>query len=331
MSAFRRIAEHLQSAQRVFMPLHRFPDGDAVGSALALYNVVRRWEKPVFCTTVDPVPTHLKFLPNADKVIKQDLGDLALKEEDVLVCLDAPHLGRFSAREDVSVAEIKARVCNLDHHPSNEHYGHENIVVRRVATAEILVDLLDILHEPLDAPVATCLLTGIITDTESFWHEATPEVMETAARLQRAGANYDGIVTQALRSIPLTFVRLWAEVLNNFHLDEETRSAWAAVTHRAIRTCNIPPLDTHAAAISAIDRLLRNLHGVDVAFLCAEEEEGLVRTHLRSRTPAVDVSELARKFGGGGHPAAAGFSLRGNPEQAATMVLAALAERKASF
>lgn len=319
------ILARLRAASTVLVPLHRNPDGDSVGSALAASLLLRRWGITHTCLSADPVPSALRFLPGVETIRREDPATL-VREESLLLCLDSPALHRFTRRDPVALQ--RALILNIDHHLANEQFGIVNLVAPRSSTAELMLELAGHAGESLDRDLATCLLTGLLTDTASFWHVAIPEALETAARLQRAGADYDAIVRATLKNLPLSVLRLWAEALRELHVEEGGQVVWAILPHAVLAAARLPSEDLHGAVVSVIDRLLRNIQGAEVAFLCAEEAPGLVQVELRAAAPGADVWSIARVLGGGGHRAAAGAVLPGDVEQAARQVLDVLRERR---
>lgn len=282
-------------------------------------QVFDRWGVTSRCLSVDLIPSALLFLAGAERIERVDIADVSLSSTDVVLCLDSPALHRFTRHSSWSLE--RGQIVNIDHHATNERFGSVNLVAQRVSTTSLLSDWLEVLGESVDAPLATCLLTGMITDTESFWHEATPEALEAAARLMRAGAEYNVIVQHTLRNIPVPVLHLWAYVLERFQVDAARHAVWAVVPFTVFQQMTIAPEDVHPAVSGSLDRLLRNVRGMTAAFICAEEEPGRVLVDLRSRPGGRDVGALARRLGGGGHKAAAGFVVSGSPEEASQRVL----------
>lgn len=320
-----RIRERLRSAARVFLPLHRSPDGDSAGSALAMRIILERWGIPSTCSSVDRLPSYLQFLPGAATIRRMDVGTTPLQPTECLLCLDISAVDRFTYTNTKQFTN--SQIINIDHHITNTRFGSENLVLPRSATAEILALLLDAWGETLTPDLATCLLTGITTDTGSFNHEVSPETLEISARLQRAGGDYNHILLQTMRSIPFAVYQLWGEIFRRTRLDAPTRTAWAVLPHTVVAEARVDRHDLHAALVSASNRFLRNIQGADIAFLCAEERPTEVHVSLRRRTGTINLGEIAQRFGGGGHPGASGFIVQGNPDDVARRVLSELARR----
>jgi len=198
-------------------------------------------------------------------------------------------------------------IVNIDHHAGNDHFGKINLVdLTATSTAEILVSVFEALSKDtslLTEEVATALLTGIITDTNSFQNQnTTPKSLTVAAQLVAANANQQEIIRRIYKTRTLPTLRLWGRVLSNIHDETNYRFVWSQVRKEDF----IATAAAAAAADGVVDELLKTTSGVDFVLLLAEQEDG---THgsLRSVAKGIDVSEIAKLFGGGGHALAAGF------------------------
>jgi len=227
---------------------------------------------------------------------------------DLIIVLDSTDLERLGkSYDDNSDLFYETLIVNIDHHAGNDHFGKINLVdLTATSTAEILVSVFEALSKDtslLTEEVATALLTGIITDTNSFQNQnTTPKSLTVAAQLVAANANQQEIIRRIYKTRTLPTLRLWGRVLSNIHDETNYRFVWSQVRKEDF----IATAAAAAAADGVVDELLKTTSGVDFVLLLAEQEDG---THgsLRSVAKGIDVSEIAKLFGGGGHALAAGF------------------------
>ena len=202
-------------------------------------------------------------------------------------------------------------MINLDHHAGNDFFGKINWVdLTATSSAEILVSLIESLarEKPLiDEDIATGLLTGIITDTGSFQNaNTTPKSLTVAAQLVAAGGRQQEIIRHVFKTKPLTTLKLWGRILESVRLDSEGRFIWAKISRDDFQATGAQETETSGI----IDELLKSAPNIDFVLLLAEKS-GELDGSLRAVAPGVDVSLIAKLFGGGGHEAAAGFQLPG--------------------
>lgn len=351
--------ELLKGAQKILILSHINPDGDALGSMLALSLVLKKLGKEVTAVTSDVLPESLQFLPtkehlsstfsgtkdfiisvNTSKVKVEKLGYKNIIEEnklnviitptsglfkpedvtfsfgaykyDLIVVLDSPDFDRLGSIYDKNTELFyETPVVNIDHHPGNDHFGKVNWVdLTATSTAEILVALIESLGRDkplLDADVATALLTGIIVDTGSFQNSnTTPKSFTVAAQLVAAGARQQEIIKWIFKTKTLSTLKLWGRVLENVKDENQYRFIWSAVNRQDFTTANADD----SATSGVLDELLKTAPGIDFALLLSEKNDGL-HGSFRAAKAGVDVSAIARLFGGGGHEAAAAFGLQG--------------------
>jgi phosphoesterase RecJ-like protein len=300
----------INRAQRIFLIAHEDPDGDAIGSTLALAHVLRKMGKHCSLACADPIPEALSFLPRV-----QEFGTPKITNEDLIIAVDDSDPNRFGeAYEHVLSLEIP--ILNIDHHITNSMFGIVNVVrTEAAATAEIVFDLLQDWEFPLDPLLATYLLTGIVTDTRSFTTSSTtPRILEIAAQLMSAGASLTEINENVFKKRGLATLRLWGKVLDQTQLDGQL--VWSI---------NTLDMQHQSQARSddgdGIVNLLATAREAKAAIVFKEMAKGQIDISIRSR-PGVDISPIAIHFGGGGHPQAAGTMLKGNLQQIIPRVLA---------
>ena len=307
-------AATLRAAQRPVLFCHRSPDGDTVGAAIALAMALRKLDRRPVVVCADPLPPSLAFVPQSDEI-----GAVPPEDPDLLVTVDISDPGMLGTlRADFERLRACRTLLNIDHHASDTRYGDVNVVdVTAASTAEIVFDLVHILGVAIDTPMATALLTGIINDTHSFQNANTsPRALHTAAVLIAAGAEPAAITYHVLLRRRPQAALLWARTLATMRLDDQGRVASAVATSAMLEDCQAAATD-----LDGIVEFLRNIDGVDMAFLLKQAPDGAFKASVRT-TGRVDAVELTAPFGGGGHRRAAGCDLAGPPDAARAALIA---------
>ncbi len=309
---FQQAAAVLTEAETLLLACHVGPDGDALGSMLGLGLAAHRAGKDVVASFGTPF-----VVPHAYRYLETGLlippGSVAPTPE-VMVTFDAGSADRLG--ELAAQAAAAATLIVIDHHVTNAGFGHIDLVVpTAAATAEIVVDLLDVLAWPIDQQIATALLTGLVTDTGRFqYSNTTPATLRAAARMVAAGAQPEVVGRHVYEETPFGYLHAAGAVMSRAVLDRDRRFVWSVLTAEDLANAGISPADTDPL-IDAI----RTAEESDVALLVKEFEEGHVKGSLRSRG-RVDVGAIAVELGGGGHHNAAGFTLAGTVDEAVEAV-----------
>ena len=288
------------------------PDGDAIGSLVGLGRALRHLGVRPIMACADPIPAKFAFIPGFENVVQEVSVpfDLVIS----LDCSDKKRLGCFT--EMPAFGDVP--LLNIDHHLTNLRFGDVNLVDSYASsTAEIVFHLLEHMAIPLDAELATCLLTGIVTDTRGFrTSNVTVQVMEVATRLMNAGASLPTIAQRGLDHRSTSAILLWREALSSLQVKD--RVAWASVSLTMRRTAG------HAGNGDAgLASFLLSADDADVAAVFVEREDGCVEIGFRA-APGFDVARVAMQFGGGGHALAAGCTVPGPLEEAQARVLPVL-------
>jgi phosphoesterase RecJ-like protein len=258
------------------------------------------------------VPDLLTFLPGAEQYRRLERVEGPL---DVVVLTDCPNPDRTEGLLD-GARRTGAQVINIDHHHDNRRYGDVNWVdARAAATGEMIYALLVALAAPLTPPIATNLFTAVHMDTGSFrYSNVTPDTFRIAAALVAAGADPAFVAGRLYERRPADALRRLGEVLSRIEVSVDGRMAWLALPAGAAPESFVEAED--------LVNYPRSVASVRVACLL-RERAGAVKVSLRGKGD-VDVSQIAARFGGGGHPAAAGCTLPGPLERATRDVLAAI-------
>lgn len=308
---YQQIIQTIAQAKHIVLVSHRKPDGDTIGAALALAQYCTTHNKPYTCFCVDQPSTYLRFLPKAYAVGPHETI-WSSPEVDVVIVVDAGDLRYAGVDEYIQRLPGPYTLINIDHHVTNPGYGTINLVDSAASsTCEIMYRLLDSVRA-IDHDTATCLLTGLITDTGSFSNLATTaSAVSSAAQLLAHGANLSQISREALQYRPYNTLRLWGRALERLHEDPATGMIVTAITLDDIHDCNADD-----DAVSGISNFLNSLDEAAkrAVLVLTQSEPGIIKGSLRTTNPLLDVSEFAKLHGGGGHKKAAGFSLPGTLE-----------------
>ncbi len=313
-------ASKLQEIGRIFREHRRFavlghvrPDGDALGSQLALALSLQQLGKEVRIWNEDGMLEKYSFLPRAELLTKPPS---APEDFDVAIALDTAIQNRLgTALPAVRSAKIW---INIDHHLSNPGYGDVVYVDPSApATAEIIFRLINTQSLPFNRDIAENLYAAISTDTGSFQYpQTTADTMEIAAELIRTGLNVGRLNQQLYESYPRRRLELLRELLRTMRFEEEGRVASFTLSLKTAAELGVLPEDNEGL----IDHL-RAIRGVIVAVFFEELTDGKVRVSMRSKTDAADVCAICQKFGGGGHSLAAGARVVGTLREVEDRVL----------
>ena len=310
-----RILEAVREHQTFCIVGHVRPDGDCIGSQLALAFALRNEGKLVTVWNQDPVPLKYKFL-NAEGLFEKPKRGVPF---DCVIATDCASFERLGKVGDC-VSERKILI-NIDHHASNPRYGDINWVSpREPSTGELIYRLLKIARWPITKPIADQLFTAISTDTGSFQYPNTrPGTFHAGAELVTRGADLARICDEVYQSYPLSRARLLKHVYSKFRLSADNRIAWFWLKKKDFNRTGAESDDTEGL----IDHI-RAIEPVVVACVFEEVAPDLTRISLRSKNREVNVGEICGLFGGGGHPAAAGARIHGSPLSAQRKVIAAI-------
>lgn len=310
-TSLNELRKALRDVQRVLIVSHVDPDGDTIGSALGLAWALRARGLTVSLACQDPLPDEVGFMPGVDA-----FRDVGRTDEQLVIAVDASDLRRMGKR----FAEGGPLGCPLvviDHHETNAGYGDLNLIADVPATALLVLEIVDALDVPLDATIATCLLTAIITDTQGFrTSNTTPEALEAAQRLMRAGAPLAQINQWVFSRRAAATLPVWGAALSSATLAAGV--LWAELPLAILRANGIG-----GEASSGLVNFFNTVREARVAAVFTEKPDGLIDVSLRSK-PGVDVSAVALAFGGGGHAQAAGCQVPGSLSDVRQRIVAAL-------
>jgi bifunctional oligoribonuclease and PAP phosphatase NrnA len=305
-----QVLENIQVRKHFLVTSHTRPDGDAVGSSLALALVLRRMGKSAEVVLGDTVPVIYRPLPHSESIIHSSSVNGKYDAAIILEC-DSVVRTRLQGLE-------KHFLINIDHHATSKPFADVNwIDPSACAVAEMVFRLAQAAGVKITPEIATCLYTAVLTDTGSFSYSSTnAHTFDLARRLVEHGADPARIAHNIYFSSPTSKMRLLGAALSN--LRREGCLAWMSVTRDDMDRCGALDEDCEGLVNYAL-----GIAGVEVAAFFRETGAERVRVSLRSKG-AVNVSEMAEKFGGGGHECASGFSAPGPMAAAEKMVLGEL-------
>jgi len=288
----------IKSAKSPLILSHYNPDGDALGSSLALYHGLKSLGKAAAIINESVVPDRYHFMPGIPEIKNSPTGLVY----DLVVACDCGDRKRLGDKLGPQL-NSEAPLINVDHHASNTLFGTTNWVEGEASsTSEMIYEIVTALGVKITPIIAQNLLTGLVTDTGSFRYASTkPRTLEIAAKLVEAGASTDTIAKNVFESRKKSAVQLSATTVSNVEFILNDKVSILTVTQDMLKKFDATLDDTEGLVEEG-----RSIKGVVVSVLLKQDVD-MWHISLRSSRPEVDVSKVAAGFGGGGHKAAAGF------------------------
>jgi phosphoesterase RecJ-like protein len=320
--SLQEIGRILLDAPSIVIASHTRPDGDALGSTIALADTLRELGKTVVAVNQDGVPQRYAFLPCASSVRKPG----AVKEltgAPLFVALDTSSPERLGEEVWKLVANRSATLV-IDHHASNQKFGDVHHVNQESpATGQLIYELIEAMDWPLTPTARDNLWVAMATDTGSFQYPATtPRTFAIASRLLEAGVDLSWMSVALFQNYPFRRLELLRELLGTIRRSADGRIASWSMSRELIKRLGIQP-DDHDGLID----MLRSIAGVVVAASFEEEADATVRISARSTDASrANVAQICQAFGGGGHRLAAGAKVQGTLESVSERFLAAVAQ-----
>ncbi|OPY59085.1 MAG: Bifunctional oligoribonuclease and PAP phosphatase NrnA [Pelotomaculum sp. PtaU1.Bin035] len=303
MSKLKDIARAIRGSERILICGHIMPDGDCLGSMLALGLTLKQLGKRVTMAGPDPVPEIYKFLPGLQSFW---VGEPPEDKYDMLIVLDCPVMERLGdGYSDLPGRDLA--VINIDHHNGSNSFGTFRYTdPRAAAVGEIIFDLMNLMDLEISLDAAICLYTAIATDTGSFqYNSTTPDTHRRVARLLEIGVPISWVNVQLYEEKTRAAQLLLGVALKTLSFSACGKVAWMTVTRDMLR--EVGAEDEHTEGIV---NYARSIKGIEVGLLFHELSAGRYKISFRSKEN-VDVNRLAALFGGGGHSRAAGCEVRG--------------------
>ena len=300
-----QILQAIKNARYPLLIAHEKPDGDTLGASLALALLLAKENKQFQHFCPDEPPSYFNFLPKIENIVS-DPNKINLQSHDLLIALDCGDLKRTGLAEDIQKIKTPNTLINIDHHQSNDFFGHLNLVIPQASsTSEIMYNFFKFHGLPIDKYMATNLLTGILTDTMNFTNAATTtESLRIASELLKVGARINQIISHIVKNKNFEVLKLWGNLLDKIEYNPEYNFAYTTITKNDFQTEQMS-----AESVDGLANFLSNLQDTDFILVLSEEENNLIKVSLRTTKEEVDVSQLAKAFNGGGHKKAAGFKI----------------------
>lgn len=305
----REIIDTIRGSGSILILSHKNPDGDALGSSLGLALALQKLGKKASCYSADEIPPVFGFLPGAEMFRKEP----EFSAYDSVILLDCAVFKRTGIENPLSLIASFEKLAIIDHHPRSEAEEWptrcEWIDDKKAATAVMIYELLKEMGVALDKDIATNLLTGIFTDTGGFQHSNTDEAaLRAAAELMKKGPRIDKIAKSIFSSKNISAIKLWGRALSRISTDKETGMAVSYVDRSDIEEAGASSDD-----LAGLAGLINTVSDAKFSLLLTEYGDQKIKGSLRSEEyKGVDVSEIARQLGGGGHKLASGFEMDGD-------------------
>ena len=311
------IARELENNERFLVATHVNPDGDAIGSLGALALVLEGMGKQVVAYCQDEVPGFLRFLPYADRIVREISGS---DHFEVAVVLDCGELDRIGSA--VEVLQHVRKIIHIDHHSSSDDFGQINLVQPECSsTAEILYEIFQAIPVSLTPEAAENIYTAILTDTGSFrFANTTPKALAIAAEMVALGVLPEKVAGEIYDSMSPERIELLSLSLNTLTLRKNGRVAAMHVSRRMLEETGTSLIDTDGFV-----NYPRAISTAEIAIFFREMAADEGNVSLRSRG-GLNVAEFARIHGGGGHHNAAACRLRGSLAEVVNKILTAAEE-----
>jgi len=301
-----KLINSIKKSKNILLLAHVSPDGDTLGSMLALRAVLFQLKniERADVLIVGKVPDIYKFLPGVENIKNAADSDL-YTSYDMAITLDCASLDRLG--ETVDLFRNAKITANIDHHVSNPNFADINIIDPQAsACGQILYGLIQQLDAKITKDIATCLYVSILTDTGGFKFENTKsQTLLTCSELLKYGVDSAFIYKECYESKPYSMVMLHAHVIAQAVMTEDGKIIFASITRKLLQ--NLNATDDY---VDGIAETLRQINSVEVAIVFKETPKG--NTKLSFRSNRVNVCDIAKYFGGGGHKLAAGCTIEKN-------------------
>lgn len=317
MNDVKEVFNLINSSQNICIAGHKAPDGDCIGSVMALYEFLKPFNKKLTVYIDGIIPFNYKTFVKEDVIAKEyDNNEFDLLF--VLDCSDAERLGKF---KDV-LKNAKKSVC-IDHHKTNESYADINIIDSSMSsTGELLYDILKISGRQLTKQIAEYIYIAILTDTGKFsYSNTTGQTHEKTAELIELGVDVAEIDNTVYNSKPSNVVKAFIECIGGIELYYDNKFGITSITKDILERNNVNMGD-----IDGVVEFIREIKEVEVSCVLKEYEEKNTKVSLRSKND-IDVSAVSVKFRGGGHARAAGFEIDDTVENTKKLLIETFKEQ----
>lgn len=304
MNDVKEVFNLINNSKNICIAGHKAPDGDCIGSVMALYEFLKPLNKELTVCIDGTIPFNYKTFVN-EEIIAKEYSNNEFDLLFVLDCSDKERLGKFKEVFD----NAKKSVC-IDHHKTNESYADINIIDTSMSsTGELLYDVLKVSGQRLTKEAATYIYIAILTDTGKFSYSNTSgDTHRKTAELIDMGVNVADIDNIVYNSKPANVVKAFIECISGIELHYNNKFGITTITKNILENNNVDMGD-----IDGVVEFIREIKEVEVSCVLKEYEEKNTKVSLRSKND-IDVSKISVKFGGGGHAKAAGFEIEDTVE-----------------
>ncbi len=297
----------IKKSNKILLVTHGHPDGDALSSTCAMLEICLNNKKRVTAFCIDSPPEQFNFLPHIEQFIS-DKNKLNFFDFDLIISLDCGQLSRTNLTEEIENRHPDQFVIEIDHHPKIHDYADLEVrFPESSSTAEIIYHFTKSNKIKINKNLANCILTGIMTDTGNLLYESTSDTtIQIASEMLTRGARFPQIIDRTWRNKSLAAMKVWGEAMSNLKINEKYGIAFSVLTKEMIDQKGI-----NEEELEGLSGFLNNLYGIKALLLLKEEDKNKIKGSLRTADPKIDVSQLARHLGGGGHVKASGFLVDG--------------------
>lgn len=298
----------IRKSRSVLILGHVRPDGDCVGSVLAMGLFLKYLKKRVYYLTPSSLPRNFNFLPDADRITELSNKIHKINAVDLIIIFDCASFKQTGLERYFPNGHLPISSISIDHHISNTNFAQINIIDKDASsTAEVLYRIFKRINLNIDKYIATCLLMGICTDTDSFRTPNTSvKTLSIASQLLIRGADLKCVVKNTLQNKSVSSLKLWGIVFSRLKKNRKYGIVSTIITRKDLVNCKAGQED-----LERITNFLNCVPNVKATLVLSEEKGGKIKGSLRTLMKNVDVSVLAGILGGGGHKKAAGFEIMG--------------------
>jgi phosphoesterase RecJ-like protein len=319
MNNFNEITKLLEKNNSFLITSHKNIDGDAIGSELALYFILKKLNKKPIILNQDRLPRIYNFLPDSDKVHCLEDNYINIKNIDVGIIVDCSNFERIE--ETYKIFKNIKNIINIDHHNSNENYGDLNYIDSLASSVgEIIYDLIKFINlDLLDEKISTCLYTAIITDTGSFrYSNVSSKTFSVVSDLASQGIKPNLIADNIYNRNTYSGLKLLGKALLTLEVDESNYVSWLTITRDMLNNT-----EANDEEVEGIIDVARTLENTEVSILFRETKDNKIKVSFRSKGD-FNVNKFAGKFNGGGHPNSSGCVCSGKIAEVKENILSEL-------
>jgi len=316
----KKIINHLKNSNHIIIASHKDPDGDAIGSLIAMGLALEALNKNITLYNESPIPSAYRFLPSVERIVRQIKGTNTYDTAIILDCADFQRIGKLS-----SVISKIPVIINIDHHITNTIFGNFNLIDTSACAATVIIyNLLKEMALPINSAIATSIYTGILTDTGSFrFSNTTKSAFAICEKMVEAGVDPYNVAMHVYGRYSLGQIKLLNMALESIEISDNGKMSIMILTKNMIDETGTRPEDIHGLINYA-----KSIENVKLAALIHELSNGKgvskkpENYHVSLRSDGtVDVAMIAGSFGGGGHYRAAGFNIESTLSDIKTQML----------